>query len=906
MTVMQEAIKNRILVLDGAMGTMLQGYGLTEDDFRGERFAHLAMQQKGNNELLVLTRPDIIADVHERYLKVGVDIIETNTFNAQRISLADYGCENLVEEINREAVRIAKASAAKYSTPGKPRFVVASVGPTNKSLSISPDVSDPATRSITFDELASAYEEQMRVLIAEGVDGLLIETIFDTLNTKAALFAAEQAMQSVSRRVPLMLSVTIADKGGRTLSGQTLRAFLASVAHADIFSVGLNCSFGAKDMYPFIKELSQTAPYYISAHPNAGLPDAMGKYEQTPDAMAEQVRPYIADGLVNIIGGCCGTTDAHIAKYQDLLKDHEGVKHNCPQTASSSALSLSGLDALKLVSGGFLKIGERCNVAGSKKFLRLINEKKYDEAVSIARSQVEMGAAVLDINMDDGLLDACSEMSHFVRLLMSEPAVARVPLMIDSSRWEVIIEALKCVQGKCIVNSISLDEGEDAFLRKARELRRYGAAVVVMAFDEKGQATTYEHRIAICKRAYHLLTEKAGLPAHDIIFDPNVLAVCTGLSEHNDYALDFLRATAWIRQNLPGAHVSGGVSNLSFAFRGNNVLREKMHTVFLYLAQKEGMDMAIVNPSSRLRYEDIEFEERELIEAALLGKADAIQNLIDAAPSMGGKISVQVADNLLAWREMPIAGRLQYALISGIADFVETDIEAALQEYPRAVDIIEGPLMEAMNTVGQRFAAGEMFLPQLVKTARTMQKAVEVLSPHIAGSTIGGYTGKLLLATVKGDVHDIGKNIVSVVLACNGYEIIDLGVMCDADVIVKAAEEHHPDIIGLCGLITPSLDEMGHTLRALKHKGISTPVVVGGATTSLKHTALHLAPLYEERVVWAKDASSVVLIAAELMKPSSAYLATLAAEYAQIRDKHEAQKTPLLSLEEARKRRFQA
>ncbi len=904
---LQDAIKERILVLDGAMGTMLQGYGLTEEDYRGKRFNNSSVLQKGNNELLSLTRPDVVADVHCCYLEAGADIIETNTFNAQAISLADYGMESLVEEINAASVRIAKECAASYSTPEKPRFVVASVGPTNKSLSISPDVNDPAARALTFDELVAAYVEQMHVLVENDVDALLIETIFDTLNAKAALYAAESVMRETGKKVPLMLSVTLADKAGRMLAGQTVDAFLASVLHADIFSLGFNCSFGAADMLPFIKDLAKKSPYYVSAYPNAGLPNALGGYDQTPKEMAECVRPYIEEGLVNIIGGCCGTTDKYIAEYQKLLTDERGGAYPVRRPKSKSEeLILSGLDAKPVDDKSFLTIGERCNVAGSRKFLRLIKEQKYEEAVSIALHQVDAGAQVLDINMDDGLLDAKAEMSHFLRLLMSEPGVAKVPIMIDSSRWEVIEEGLKCVQGKCVVNSISLDEGENSFLERAGKIRRYGAAVVVMAFDEKGQADTYERRIEICERAYRLLTEKVGFPAEDIIFDPNVLAICTGMKEHNNYAADFLRATAWIRHNLPGAHVSGGVSNLSFAFRGNNALREMMHSVFLHLAQQEGMDMAIVNPSTKLHYEDIPEKERELIEDALLNEENAAQRLIDAAPQIGGIAQTKIETSNSAWRSISAEERLQYALVNGITEFVESDLQELLPRYDKAVEIIEGPLMSAMNRVGELFSKGEMFLPQLVKTARTMQKAVEVLQPYIGQNSIKTYAGKVLLATVKGDVHDIGKNIVAVVLACNGYEVVDLGVMCEAEKIVEAAKEHAPNIIGLCGLITPSLEEMANTLRALNEAEISIPVVVGGATTSRKHTALMLYPEYKGNVLWVKDASQMAIATAQITNKRTCedYLKAISAEYEAIRKDAERPTPKLLSLEEARKRKM--
>ena len=971
---LHDIIKERVLILDGAMGTMIQRLGLTEGDFRGERFATLPGLQKGNNDLLCLTRPDVIADIHRRYLSVGVDIIETCSFNAQRISMADYGCEHLCREINLAAAAIARREADALSTPDKPRFVAGSVGPTNKTCSISPDVNDPALRGITYDELVDAYDEQMEALIEGGVDALLIETIFDTLNAKAAIYAAERVMERMGKRLPIMLSVTISDAAGRTLSGQTLEAFLASVSHADIFSVGLNCSFGAAQMKPYLKSLAARAPYYISCYPNAGLPNSLGGYDQTPAQMAVQVKEYITEGLVNIIGGCCGTTDAYIAEYAALV---EGAKPHVP-AARPDALWLSGLELCEVTpERNFINVGERCNVAGSRKFLRLINEKKYDEALSIARHQVEDGAQLLDINMDDGLLDTEKEMVHFLNLIASEPDIARVPIMVDSSKWEVITAAVKCIQGKCVVNSISLKEGEEPFLAHAREIRRLGAAVVVMAFDEEGQADTYERRIAICERAYHLLVDKVGMPPQDIIFDPNILAVATGIEAHNTYALDVIRATEWIRTHLPGAHVSGGVSNLSFAFRGNNYLREAMHAVFLYHAIKAGMDMGIVNPATSVRYDDIAPELLEAIEdvilnrqaptegsqARLLGadKPAAVATEAPLASAPEGEltdISEETATERLiriaseyskssAIAESPSSGgvgevlsledRLQNALIKGSSDTLEADLKEALTVYPSTVAIIEGPLMAGMQHVGRLFGEGRMFLPQVVKTARTMKQAVEILAPltpprggetseaesltplgaDARGASVGLSAPRsfacetrrgpqVLLATVKGDVHDIGKNIVSVVMGCNGYDIIDMGVMVPAEDIVQKALECKPDIIGLSGLITPSLAEMVATAEALRKAGISAPLLIGGATTSAMHTALKIAPAYDGPVVYVKDASQNSGVAAALLNEDTrdAFIAQLKEEQEALRQEFAAkERTPLLSLDEARKKK---
>lgn len=908
---MYNLVKERILILDGAMGTMIQHLGLTEEDFRGERFADLPGLQKGNNDLLCLSRPDVIADIHYRYLQVGVDIIETCSFNAQRISMADYGCEHLCREINLAAARIARQCADAMSTPEKPRFVAGSIGPTNKTCSISPDVNDPAMRGITYDELVAAYDEQVEALIEGGVDALLIETIFDTLNAKAAIYAAERVMERMNSYLPIMLSVTISDAAGRTLSGQTLDAFLASVSHANIFSVGLNCSFGAAQMKPYIKALASRAPYYISCYPNAGLPNSLGGYDQTPEEMAVQVKEYVDEGLVNIIGGCCGTTDAYIAEYAALV---ENAKPHVP-AISTDTLWLSGLELCEVTpERNFVNVGERCNVAGSRKFLRLINEKKYEEALSIARHQVEDGAQILDINMDDGLLDTEKEMVHFLNLIASEPDIARVPIMVDSSKWEVITAAVKCIQGKCVVNSISLKEGEEQFLSHAREIRRLGAAVVVMAFDEQGQADTYERRIAICERAYHLLVDVVGMPSQDIIFDPNILAVATGIEAHNSYAIDFIRATEWIRTHLPGAHVSGGVSNLSFAFRGNNYLREAIHAVFLYHAIKAGMDMGIVNPATSVRYDDIAPELLVAIEDVIFNRTPkATENLISIASNFSN-----VKDTGHTEKEndthASLEERLQNALIKGTSDTLEADLREALTVYPSAVSIIEGPLMAGMQHVGRLFGEGRMFLPQVVKTARTMKYAVDFIVESgqmtedisLADDSDSQLKRTVLLATVKGDVHDIGKNIVSVVMGCNGYHIIDMGVMVPAEDIVQKALECHPDIIGLSGLITPSLAEMVATAEALRKAGVRVPLLIGGATTSAMHTALKIAPVYDGPVVYVKDASQNSEVAAALLGNDirDAFITQLRGEQEALRQEFvKKEQKSLLSLEEARSKK---
>ena len=905
---LRNLLRDRILVLDGAMGTMVQRYALQECDFRGDRFAAHPVLLKGNNDILVLTRPDIITEIHDKYLAAGADIIETSTFNANRISQSEYRCEALCGEINRRAAQLAREVADKYSTPEKPRFVAGSVGPTSRTCSMSPDVENPAYRNVTFDELVEAYKEQMIALIEGGVDALLCETIFDTLNAKAALYASDEAMAATGREVPVMLSFTIADTQGRILSGQTIEAFLASVAGRNLLSVGLNCSFGAREMKPFLKRLAEIAPFYVSVYPNAGLPNELGEYDQTPEEMAEIVREYVNEGLVNIIGGCCGTTDEYIALFPALVN---GVTPRCP-AAKPSELWLSGLERVVLnSSSNFMNVGERCNVAGSRKFLRLINEKNYTEALKIARKQVEDGAQVLDINMDDGLLDVKAEMVNFLNMLAGEPEIARIPLMVDSSDWEVIRAGLKCIQGRAIVNSISLKEGEDLFVQRAVEARRLAAVIVVMAFDENGQATTYDRKVEICGRAFRLLTEKAGFEPYEIIFDPNILAVATGIEEHAAYGCDFIKATAWIRENLQGAHVSGGVSNLSFSFRGNNYVREALHAVFLYHAISAGMDMGIVNPQSQVQYNDIPVDVREVMEDVILNRnTDATERLIAVADKLKeqGTAVQSAADD--AWRSEPVEKRLEWALLKGVGDWLESDLAEAVEKYGTAVNVIGGPLMDGMGLVGNLFGEGKLFLPQVVKTARTMKQAVAILQPLIEGerSEMKKSAGKVLHATVKGDVHDIGKNIAGVVMGCNGYDVIDLGVMVPQERIVEEAKRNDVNIVVLSGLITPSLDEMVSVVKEMEKQGMDIPVMIAGATTSPLHTALKIAPHYSAPVIHVKDVSQNVVVAAELLggeEKRAAFVAALKAEQEMLRNGVAAKaETPLRSLEEARKNKL--
>ena len=909
---LRDNIKDRILILDGAMGTMIQGYNLTEQDFRGNLELLQMLNYQGNNDMLNLSRPDIIEDIHRRYLEVGADIISTNTFSAQRISQADYHMESFSRDIAYAGAKLARKCADEYSTADKPRYVAGSIGPTNKTCSMSPDVSDPAKRDLTYDALFDAYSEQVAAMIEGGIDAVLIETIFDTLNAKVAIDASLSEMKKAGVDLPIMLSVTITDLSGRTLSGQTLDAFLASVSSYPIFSVGLNCSFGAEQMRPYLKELAAKAPYYISIHPNAGLPNSMGEYDETPEIMVPQMASFVDEGLVNIIGGCCGTTEEFIAGYVKVV---EGKKPHIPVDAPKEMI-LSGLEQFRLTPEiSFVNVGERCNVAGSRKFLRLVKEKNYEEALTIARKQVDDGALVLDINMDDGLLEAKDEMAHFVNMISSEPEIARVPLMIDSSDWEVVVSALKCVQGKAIVNSISLKEGEEVFIRHAKDVLRFGAAVVVMCFDEEGQATSYERRIEIAERAYKILTEEVGFPAQDIIFDPNILAICTGMKEHNSYAVDFIRATEWIKRNLPGAHVSGGVSNLSFSFRGNNYIREAMHAVFLYHAIQVGMDFGIVNPATKVTYADIPEDHLKIIEDVVLDRVEGADELLielankileEKEAQKNGGATQEVAQE--AWRNDILEDRLKYALRKGISTYLNEDIHEALEKYPHAVNIIEGPLMQGMNEVGDLFGAGKMFLPQVVKTARTMKDAVAILQPYIEKEKVDGkaIAGKVLLATVKGDVHDIGKNIVGVVMACNNYEVIDLGVMVPADQIIKKAKEENVDLIGLSGLITPSLQEMVNSVVAFKEAGLNIPVMIGGATTSQLHVALKIAPLYDAPVVWVKDASVNPSIAAALLneKERERFCKELDATYEKLRAGYKEEQQKVLSLSKARENKL--
>ena len=905
------------MILDGAMGTMVQSYQLSESDFRGLRFKQEdGRQMKGNNDLLCLTRPDVVLDIHRRYLAAGADIIETNTFSAQSISQADYGLQDICYELSYEGARLARQAADEFTTEEKPRFVAGAVGPTNKTCSMSPDVSDPAARDLTYDALFAAYEEQIRGLLDGGVDALLIETIFDTLNAKVAIDVAVSLMEQRGLDLPIMLSVTVSDLAGRTLSGQTLEAFLGSISSYPVFSVGLNCSFGARQMKPYLKELGKKAPYYISAYPNAGLPNSMGQYDETAESMSPQIAEFMDEGLVNIVGGCCGTTDEFIRRYTEMA---EGKPPRQPIEKPES-MWLSGLELLEVSKEvRFVNVGERCNVAGSKKFLRLIKEKNYEEALTIARKQVTDGALVIDVNMDDGLLDARTEMVNFLNLIASEPDVAKVPVMIDSSKWDVITAGLKCMQGKCIINSISLKNGEAEFVSHARDAKRYGAAIVVMCFDETGQATTYERKIEIAERAYRILVDKVGFNPLDIIFDPNILSIATGIEEHDNYAVDFIKATAWIKQHLPGAHISGGVSNLSFSFRGNDYIREAMHAVFLYHAIHEGMDFGIVNPATKVTYADIPADRLRIIEDVVLNrKPGAAEELIELAGRIkaeaeeakanGTSVGSSNTEQHEAWREQPVDKRLAYALRKGIGNYMEEDLAEALRQYPHAVNIIEGPLMDGMNEVGELFGEGKMFLPQVVKTARTMKQAVAILQPHIEAEKTGDSykAGKIVLATVKGDVHDIGKNIVGVVMACNNYDVIDLGVMVPAEQIVRKAIAEKADMIGLSGLITPSLEEMVNVAKEMKKAGLDIPIMIGGATTSQLHVALKIAPVYGGPVVWMKDASQNALIAAKLLNDAERQTLTndLNAKYADLREGYNQEQQKLLSLEEARKNKL--
>ncbi len=904
-----DILRERVLVLDGAMGTMIQKYNLKEDDFRGERFADHDSNLLGCNDILCITKPEVIKEIHKEYLNSGADVISTDTFNANAISLADYNLQcipDLVGEINRKGAELARQAVEESPLRawGGRALVAGSVGPTNKSATMSPDVADPADRNVTYDKLYDAYHDQIAGLIEGGADLILFETVFDTLNLKAGLDAAHHVMEEMDKPIPIMISATVSDKSGRTLSGQTLQAFATSVEeYPNVVSLGLNCSFGPKDIIPAVRELSKSTSHFISTHPNAGLPDALGQYDLTPEKFIVEISPLIKDHQVNILGGCCGTTPDHISA---LRKAIDTAIPYSPH-ALENALRISGLERVEVrPENNFLVVGERCNVAGSRKFLRLIKEKNYEEALSIAVKQVEDGAMVLDINMDDPLLDAAAEMTHFLRLYASEPEVARVPIMVDSSDWNVVESALKNLQGKSIVNSISLKEGEEVFLRKARRIRELGAAVIVMAFDENGQADTYARKIEVCERAYKLLTEQCGYAGDDIIFDVNVMAVATGLEEHSRYGIDFIEAVRWVKENLPGARTSGGISNLSFAFRGRNALREAMHTVFLYHAISAGLDMAIMNPASALTYDEIDPELRTLIEDVVLARrTEASDELAEyATKEVAAKGTAQASSE----RDLsvPVDQRLKEAIISGKSEHLNEDLDE-ISKTTKAVDIVEGPLMDGMKRVGELFGEGKMFLPQVVKTARVMKMAVDHLEPLLladSSKSDGKKAGKVLLATVKGDVHDIGKNIVSIVLACNNFEIIDLGVMVPAEEIVKTALAEKPDIICLSGLITPSLAEMALTAQALKDAGIDVPLLVGGATTSALHTALKLAPVYDGPVVHMKDASQNPIVSATLLNSAEReeYLSSLKEEQKNLRDAYEAKNSNAVSLEEARRR----
>ncbi len=904
----RELLNDRILVLDGAMGTMIQRYQLGEADYRGQQFANHPRDLKGNNDLLCLTQPQIILDIHRQYLEAGADIIETNTFNGTRISQADYGMEEQVVAINLAAACIARQAADEFTrqTPDKPRFVAGAIGPTNKTASMSPDVNDPGFRAVTYDELVTNYYEQAAALIEGGADILLVETIFDTLNAKAALFAIQQLQDALGRKIPVMVSGTITDASGRTLSGQTVEAFLHSVTHLELLSIGLNCALGAKEMRPYIETLAQQADLPVSAYPNAGLPNELGGYDETPQMMAEHIHDFVSHGFVNIVGGCCGTTPDHIREF---ARHAQAGRARIPLKPKNDTI-LTGLEPLKVSrESNFINIGERTNVSGSIRFARLIREKKYEEALSVARHQVEGGAQMIDVNMDDAMLDAQTEMTRFLHLLMAEPEIARLPVMIDSSKWEVIEAGLKCLQGKAVVNSISLKEGEEVFIRQATLIRRYGAAVVVMAFDEQGQADTFERKTAICARAYDILTQKVNFPPEDIIFDPNILAIGTGLAEHNNYAVNYIKATAWIKQHLPHARVSGGVSNLSFAFRGNDTVREAIHAVFLYHAINAGMDMGIVNPAMLQIYDEIPADLLKLTEDLVLNRrSDATERLLLFAETL--KAKDQKEEKADEWRQQPVNERLKHALVKGITDFIEADVLEARPHYNRALDVIEGPLMDGMGLVGDLFGSGKMFLPQVVKSARVMKKAVAVLLPYIEmeKTTASSSAGKVLLATVKGDVHDIGKNIVGVVLSCNNFEVIDLGVMVPAEKILKVAQEEKVDVIGLSGLITPSLEEMVHVASEMQRLGLKWPLLIGGATTSELHTAMKIEPAYDQPVVHVRDASKVTNVLAELLSADKkeGFQKQIRQRYSQLREKYllGRQDEKYVSLAEARANGF--
>ncbi len=906
----QELLKERILVLDGAMGTMIQGYNLSEEDYRGKRFKDIEQQVKGNHDLLSITKPEVIKEIHEAFLRAGADFVTCNSFNANRISMADYHMEDLAYEMNVASGKIAREAADKYTkqTPDKPRFVIGTLGPTNKTATVSPDVNRPAYRAVTFDDLSEAYYEQVQGLVEGGVDVLLIETIFDTLNAKAALFAVQQYNEKYNTNIPVMVSGTITDASGRTFSGQTLEAFYNSMSHVDLLSIGLNCSFGAEQLRGPIEQLSKISKFHVSAHPNAGLPDEFGNYKQSAEEMAKHVSGYMEESLINIIGGCCGSRPEHIEAVTKAAAKYK--PREIPEI--ERATRLSGLEPVAISpERNFVNIGERTNVSGSKKFARLVRENKLEDALSIARQQVEGGAQVIDVCMDDAMLDVKAMMKEFLNLIASEPEVSKVPIMIDSSKWEVIEEGLKCVQGKSIVNSINLKDGEEKFLGQAKKIRQYGAAAIVMLFDEEGQAVDFKRKTKIAKHAYDLLTQKIDFPPEDIIFDANILTIATGMEEHNNYAVEFLEATKWIKENLPYAKVSGGVSNLSFSFRGNNVVREAMHSVFLYHAIKNGMDLGIVNPQLLQVYDDIPKDLLELVEDVILNRRkDATERLINYAEKVKSKGKKQ--EKTEDWRKKELQERITYSLIKGITEYVEQDMEEARQKVDRSLDIIEGPLMNGMNKVGDLFGDGKMFLPQVIKSARVMKKAVAYLMPFIEEenkeSGASSSAGKILLATVKGDVHDIGKNIVGLVLSCNNYEVMDLGVMVPAEKIIEAVKEHKPDILGLSGLITPSLDEMVHVAEEMDRENLDIPILIGGATTSKAHTAVKIAPVFNSPVVHVRDASQSVGIIDKLKSPKTKddYIRQLKEDQQNLRDKHSGRssKAEYVSLQEARDNRF--
>lgn len=903
---LQDVLKQRILLLDGAMGTMIQQYELTEADYRGQRFSKWPSDLKGNNDLLSLSQPQIISDIHKAYLEAGSDIIETNTFNATRVAMADYGMQDLSAEINRESARLARAIADQYSTPDKPRFVAGVIGPTNRTCSISPDVNDPGFRNIYFEELADAYYESTQALIEGGADIILIETIFDTLNAKAAIFAVKKYFDDHQIDYPIMLSGTITDASGRTLTGQTTEAFYNSIRHANPISVGLNCALGPKDLRAYIEELSRISEFAVSAHPNAGLPNEFGGYDETPDDMANEMSEWIEKGFINIIGGCCGTSPDHIARFNEMIVSAK------PRSTFNQQpkCRLSGLEALNLDDSSlFVNVGERTNVTGSAKFLRLIKEDDFEAAIEVALEQVENGAQVIDINMDEGMLDSKAAMQRFLNLIASEPDISRVPIMLDSSKWEIIEAGLQCIQGKGIVNSISLKEGEAQFLEQAQLVQRYGAAVIIMAFDEEGQADTLERKTSICQRAYNLLIEKLNFDPQDIIFDPNIFAIATGIEEHNNYAVDFIKATRWIKQNLPGARVSGGVSNVSFSFRGNNTVREAIHAVFLYHAINVGMDMGIVNAGQLEVYSAIPQDLKDAVEDVVLNRSpESTEKLLDLAEQYRGSGHEVKEKETQEWRQWPVNKRLEHSLVKGITEFIDDDVEEARQQAKRPLHVIEGPLMDGMNVVGDLFGSGQMFLPQVVKSARVMKKAVAYLFPYMEEEKkrlklADKPKGKIVLATVKGDVHDIGKNIVGVVLQCNGYEVIDLGVMVPCDKILDTAIEQNCDIVGLSGLITPSLEEMVHVAKEMQRRGLDLPLLIGGATTSKIHTAVKIEPHYEHPAMYVMDASRVVGVVNKLLgEHKDEFVSEIKDEYHKLRTEREKRqkKSSLANLQQAR------